>query len=532
MGDTGLQRSRRLTIPELVARSARRVPETAAFIFRDRSLTFAELQDRVQRLAAALAGRGVGRGDRVGILMVNRPEFVEALLAAQTLGATAVPINFRLKPDEVAYQLGHSRARALLCDEQTVAAATVADDATERDAADGMARIVVGEATGAFESYAAVLAQSDSAPPAGPGPDDEDIAFLMYTSGTTGRPKGAMLSHQNLVANTLNWIHELTASGDDRWLAGLPLFHIGGVNGILPFLALGTTSVIEPSSGFDPARSIDLLIRHSVSMCYFVPTQWQAICESPEAERLRGGPLRAALWGASDSPRETLGLMSEILPGVDIVSTFGQTEMSSNTTMLKGPDAVRKMGSVGRPIWNVETRIVDEDGADVPRGAVGEIVYRGPTVMHGYLDAPEATAEAFAGGWFHSGDLVREDEEGYLYVIGRKKDMIISGGENVYPAEVERVLLDHPRVAQVAVIGIPHPRWVETPLAVVVLEEGPELEGSALIEHCASRLAGFKKPTAVWFVDELPRNAGGKVLKRDLRERYGSPACGTSTNTV
>jgi acyl-CoA synthetase (AMP-forming)/AMP-acid ligase II len=212
--------------------------------------------------------------------------------------------------------------------------------------------------------------------------------------------------------------------------------------------------------------------------------------------------------------------MSRTFPSVEIVSAFGQTEMSSNTCFLRGEDAIRKMGSVGRPALGVEARILDEEGADVRRGEVGEIVYRGPTVMQGYHGKPEATAEAFADGWFHSGDLVREDPDGFIYVVDRLKDMLISGGENVYPAEVERALVTHPAVAEVAVIGVPHPRWVETPLAIVVPAAGAEVGEEELIELCRQRLAGYKKPAAVVFVEELPRNASGKVLKRTLRDRY------------
>jgi acyl-CoA synthetase (AMP-forming)/AMP-acid ligase II len=524
-GPMSLDRSRRLVVPEFLRRSAQRVPDTAAIIFAGRTLTFAELEQRVNRLAGGLATRGVGAGDRVAILMVNRPEFVECFLAAHTLGAAAVPINFRLKPDEVAYQLAHSGARAIIADAELTDAAAGAPVPV---------RIVAGARfpPPEWDTYDALLAAGQADAPAGPGPDDEDLSFLMYTSGTTGRPKAAMLSHQNLVANTLHWIIELRASADDVWLAGLPLFHIGGLNGILPFLALGATSVIEPSTGFDPARSIELLRANAVTMCFFVPTQWQQICTHPDVVQLRDTPLRTAMWGASGSPRATLELMSHTLPGVEIVSSFGQTEMSSNTTLLKGVDAVRKLGSVGRPLFGVQVRIVDETGADVAPGEVGEIVYRGPTVMHGYLDDPEASAEAFAGGWFHSGDLVRADDEGYVYVVDRKKDMIISGGENVYPAEVERVLAGHPAVAEVAVLGIAHERWVETPLAVVVLAPGAAAGEDELIAYCAGRLAGYKKPTAVRFAAALPRNAAGKVLKRDLRGRYGSPAPGTSTPTV
>jgi acyl-CoA synthetase (AMP-forming)/AMP-acid ligase II len=444
------------------------------------------------------------------MLMYNRIEFVEAFVGIQRLGACAVPVNFRLAAEEVAYVVADSRACGLLVD------GALADVAP---AAGGFRLVLDGAGDG--ESYEEALAAAGEEPPE-VAVDDEQLAFLMYTSGTTGRPKGAMLSHQNLVVNTMNWLYEVGARADDVWLSGLPLFHIGGLNGLLPFMQLGATAVIEPSTGFDPQRSLERLAANDVSICFFVPTQWQEICRRAGEVELDVERLRVAMWGASPAPLPTLELMDSTFPSVMIVSAFGQTEMSSNTAFLKGEDSVRKMGSVGRPAINVEARIVDEEGADVVPGEVGEIVYRGPTVMRGYFGRDEATAEAFAGGWFHSGDLVREDREGFLYVVDRLKDMLISGGENVYPAEVERTLMEHEAVAEVAVIGVPHERWVETPLAVVVLAR--DAAGTAeeeLIEYCRSRLAGYKKPSRVVFVAELPRNASGKVLKRTLRERHG-----------
>lgn len=500
-----LDRSRRLTIPELVARSARRAPDSPALACEGERRTFGELEERSNRLASALAARGVGPGDHVAMLQYNGVEFVEAFLAIQKLGACAAPVNFRLSREEVSYVLGDCGARLAIADPELAARAA------------GVETLVVGP------DYEAALAAGAPERPDHVAHGD-DLAFLMYTSGTTGRPKGAMLSHQNLVVNTTNWLYEVGARPDDVWLSGLPLFHIGGLNGILPFLHLGALAVIEPSGGFDPGRSIARLAEHDVSKCFFVPTQWQEICSHPEVGTVDARRLRTAMWGASQAPLPTLELLAETFPSVEIVNAFGQTEMSSNTCFLRGEDAIRKMGSVGRPALGVEVRIVDEKGVDVRQGEVGEIVYRGPTVMQGYHGKPEATAEAFAGGWFHSGDLVREDEEGFIYVVDRLKDMLISGGENVYPAEVERALIDHPAVAEVAVVGVPHPRWVETPLAIVVREPGTEVEEPDLIDHCRERLAGYKKPSAVVFVEELPRNAAGKVLKRQLRERYADVA--------
>jgi len=496
-----LDRSRRLTVPELVSRSARRDPRAPALACEGERRSFGELEERADRLAAALAARGVGRGDRVAMLQYNGIEFVEAFLGIQKLGACAVPVNFRLAREEIEYVLADSGACLAIADPELAPRAA------------GIETIVIGP------DYEAALAAAE---PARPERDlkGHDLAFLMYTSGTTGRPKGAMLSHQNLVVNTTNWLYEVGARPGDVWLSGLPLFHIGGLNGILPFLHLGALAVIEPSGGFDPALSIARLAEHDVSMCFFVPTQWQEICSHPDVATVDRERLRTAMWGASQAPLPTLELLAATFPSVEIVNAFGQTEMSSNTCFLRGADAIRKMGSVGRPALGVEVRIVDEAGADVPPGEVGEIVYRGPTVMHGYHGKPEATAEAFAGGWFHSGDLVREDPEGFIYVVDRLKDMLISGGENVYPAEVERALVEHPAVAEVAVVGVPHERWVETPLAVVVAAPDTTIDPTELIEYCRARLAGYKKPSAVVVVDELPRNAAGKVLKRQLRDTY------------
>ncbi len=507
-----LERSRRLAIPAVVAASARRVPDVTALVFDERRISFAELDRRAALLAAALAERGVGAGDRVAMLMYNRIEFVEAFLGIQRLGACAVPVNFRLAAEEAAYVLEDSGSVGAIVDGALAELAP---------AGAGFRLMLDGAAGGDSYEEALAAADADSAPEV--VVDDEDLAFLMYTSGTTGRPKGAMLTHQNLIVNTMNWVYEMGATKDDVWLSGLPLFHIGGLNGILPFLQLGSTAVIERSTGFDPARSLELLAAHRVSMCFFVPTQWQDVCAAVAASDIQLDALRVAMWGASPAPLPTLELLEETFPSVMIVSAFGQTEMSSNTAFLKGEDSIRKMGSVGKPAINVEVRVIDEAGEDVEPGEVGEIVYRGPTVMRGYFGREEATAEAFAGGWFHSGDLVRKDEEGFIYVVDRLKDMLISGGENVYPAEVERTLVKHPAVAEVAVIGIPHERWVETPMAVVVLAAGVEESvEEELIEHCRLNLAGYKKPSRIAFVEELPRNASGKVLKRSLRERYAA----------
>jgi fatty-acyl-CoA synthase len=470
-------------------------------VFGDDVRTHAELHERAARLATVLAEGGVTAGDRVALLLHNRIEFVEALLACHRLAAVAVPINFRLADDEIHYILGDSGAVALICD-------------AEVPGASGL-RLVLAVGPAYDDAIASAAPWREVAEVT-----EDDVALMCYTSGTTGRPKGARLTHRNLVASTLSWIHEMRAGQDDVWLSGQPLFHIGGINGLLPFLVLGATVVITPSTTFDPEAMLGLIEAHGVSMCIFVPTQWAVICASDSVARVDPGQLRVAMWGASPAPLQTLQAMARTFPDAAIVSAYGQTEMSGATTLLKGPDSTRKMGSVGKPMLGVELRVVDDALREVPVGEVGEIVYRGPNVMAGYHQQPDATEEAFAGDWFHSGDLARFDDEGYLWLVDRKKDMIVSGGENVYPAEVERVLLDHPGVAEAAVFGVPHPRWVETPVAFVVPSGRGEVGETELIAHCREYLAGYKKPSAIVVVGELPRNAGGKVLKRVLREIY------------
>lgn len=498
---------------EILARNSRRYSDKPALVFEGHTLTFGELNSRVNRLAGALSRRGVTRGDKVAVLMLNRLEVLESFFACHKLGACPVPVNFRLVPNEVKYILTNSDAVGLIVDESL--------EPLAREAMAGSSTFIltlnVDPQPGAENYEQALALELDVEPDVIVGEDE--LSFLMYTSGTTGLPKGAMLTHRNLVANTMNWILEIEARHDDVWLSGLPLFHIGGVNGILPFIYLGGTCVITSSTGFDPLDSLVQIERHDVTICYFVPTQWQQICSLPEVASVDTSKLRKALWGASQAPVSTLALLTSTFPSVGIVNAFGQTEMSSNTCFLKADDAVRKMGSVGKACVNVEVRVVNAAMKDVIPGEIGEIVYRGPTVMKGYYQNEAATEEAFEGGWFHSGDLVRVDDEGFITVVDRKKDMIVSGGENIYPAELEIALAAHPGVADVTVVGVPHPKWVATPIAVVVAaDEAPS--AAELIEFTKSKVASYKKPSAVVFVEALPRNAAGKVLRRELRDQF------------
>jgi fatty-acyl-CoA synthase len=397
--------------------------------------------------------------------------------------------------------------------------ATVA--AAARDIEPTLSAIVV--AGGATED--GMLGYEDLLNEAGDPPQPVDVpndspALIMYTSGTTCRPKGAVLTHTNLTGQTLTALYTHGADVNDVGFIGVPFFHIAGIGNMLTGMLLGIPTVIHPLGAFDPGQLLDVLAAEKVTGIFLVPAQWQAVCAEQQANP-RDLRLRVISWGAAPASDTLLRQMSETFRGAQILAAFGQTEMSPVTCMLLGEDAIRKRGSVGKVIPTVAARVVDDDMNDVPVGEVGEIVYRAPTLMSGYWNNPEATAEAFAGGWFHSGDLVRMDDEGYVWVVDRKKDMIISGGENIYCAEVENVLASHPAIVEVAVIGRADEKWGEVPIAVAAVGPHTQLRLADLDEFLKDRLARYKHPKALEIVDALPRNPAGKVLKTELRVRYG-----------
>lgn len=498
-----------------LARHALMQPDATALRFLGQTTTWGELDRRVTALAGALSRRGVAFGDRVLILMLNRAEFVESVLAINLLGAIAVPVNFRMTPPEIAFLVGDCEARVVVTEPVLASVATAV-----RDLDPTLADVVV--AGGSTED--GVLGYDDLLDEEGAAPEPVDIpndspALIMYTSGTTGRPKGAVLTHVNLSGQAMTHLFTSGADlNDDVGFIGVPLFHIAGIGNTITGLLLGRPTVIYPVGAFDPGALLDVLEAELVTGIFLVPAQWQAVCAAQRAKP-RELKLRVLSWGAAPASDTLLRDMADTFPGTQILAAFGQTEMSPVTCMLLGEDAIRKLGSVGKVIPTVSARVVDEDMNDVPVGQVGEIVYRAPTLMAGYWNNPKATAEAFAGGWFHSGDLVRQDADGYVWVVDRKKDMIISGGENIYCAEVENALAAHPSIGEAAVIGRPHPKWGEVPVAVIASTAEVTLEN--VQEFLADRLARYKHPRAVEIVDALPRNPAGKVLKTELRARFG-----------
>jgi fatty-acyl-CoA synthase len=512
--------ARRQNWTNQLARHALMQPDATALRFLGQTTTWGELDRRVTALAGALSRRGVGFGDRVLILMLNRTEFIESVLATNLLGAIAVPVNFRMTPPEIAFLVGDCQARVVVTEPVLAAVATAV-----RQLDPTLADVVVagGITEDGLLGYDDLLTEEGPAPAAVDIPNDSP-ALIMYTSGTTGRPKGAVLTHVNLSGQAMT--HLFTSGADlnhDIGFIGVPLFHIAGIGNTITGLLLGRPTVIYPLGAFDPGTLLDVLEAEHVTGIFLVPAQWQVVCAAQRAKP-RQLNLRLLSWGAAPASDTLLREMAETFPGSQILAAFGQTEMSPVTCMLLGDDAVRKLGSVGRVIPTVAARVVDEEMNDVATGQVGEIVYRAPTLMAGYWNNPEATAEAFAGGWFHSGDLVRQDDEGYVWVVDRKKDMIISGGENIYCAEVENVLAGHPSIGEAAVIGRAHDRWGEVPVAIVALgaAAGSGLTLSDLEEFLTERLARYKHPKALVVVDALPRNPAGKVLKTELRVRFGA----------
>lgn len=496
-------------------RHAMMQPDAPALRFVGNTMTWADLRRRVAALAGALSGRGVGFGDRVMILMLNRTEFVESVLAANMIGAIAVPLNFRLTPTEIAVLVEDCVAHVMLTE---AALAPVAIGVRNIQPLLSVIVVAGGSSQDSVFGYEDLLNEAGDVHE--PVPNDSP-ALIMYTSGTTGRPKGAVLTHANLTGQAMTALYTSGANiNSDVGFVGVPLFHIAGIGNMLTGLLLGLPTVIYPLGAFDPGQLLDVLEAEKVTGIFLVPAQWQAVCTEQQA-RPRDLRLRVLSWGAAPAPDALLRQMSATFPETQILAAFGQTEMSPVTCMLLGEDAIAKRGSVGRVIPTVAARVVDQNMNDVPVGEVGEIVYRAPTLMSCYWNNPEATAEAFAGGWFHSGDLVRMDSDGYVWVVDRKKDMIISGGENIYCAELENVLASHPDIAEVAVIGRADEKWGEVPIAVAAVTND-DLRIEDLGEFLTDRLARYKHPKALEIVDALPRNPAGKVLKTELRLRYGA----------
>jgi fatty-acyl-CoA synthase len=473
-------------------------------------LTYRALNLRARALAARLANEyGVRQGDRVAILAANSPEYLDAFFACALLGAMLVPLNWRLTPHELAVMLRDCTPRLIVHDAgNRQRAASAAEQVL--DALPALRLVPTWAFPGAEPELAALAVPCHTA-------DGEEPVLILYTSGTTGVPKGALLSHRMLTWNAVNTQVSWGLCDSDVTPTFAPFFHAGGLNVLTtPLYHCGGTVVLLPSA--EPGGVLRAVEAERCTIVFAVPTVFQAMMEHPDFAATDFSSVRFCVTGGSSCPLPVIQRYAA--RGLVFRQGYGLTEVGVNCFSLAPEDALRKAGSVGRPVFHSRARIVDEEGRDVARGAVGELALSGPHVCSGYWGRPEATAEAYREGWWHTGDLVQRDEENYYYIVGRKKDLYISGGENVYPAEVEGVLATHPAIAEVAIIGQPDAKWGEVGLAVVVARAPGTLTAEEVIAFCDGRLARYKIPRRVVFADALPRNAMGKVIKAELRSRY------------
>jgi len=496
---------------------ARLEPEASFAVQEDRRLTWARAQDSVRRIANALAGAGLSPGDRVAFLARNRLEYPLLYYGAFEAGVVPVTLNFRLAPPEWRFILQDAGARLLVAADEYAEAldGLRADVPVER-------WVILGRARPGWDAFEDWIAAASRAPSRFRPSPDADL-YQMYTSGTTGRPKGAVLTHRAIVDH----LHQLRLAmpllPGERQLTVMPLFHAGMAIGLYHAVACGAELVIHEA--FEPESVVRAMSDEGIAVASLVPAMIQACCTGvPDVADRSYDSLRMMIYGASPVAESTLVRALEVFD-CDFGQGYGMTETASCVTFLLPEDHRRALAgrpdlllSAGRPVLGTEVRIVDADDRPVGPGELGEIVARGPQLMRGYWKQPEDTAEALRGGWMHTGDAGQLDDEGYLYVRDRVKDMIVSGGENVYPREVEDVLFHHPAVADAAVIGVPDERWGETVRAVVVLRPGAQVSAESLMDFCRGRIADYKRPREVAFLDALPRNPSGKVLKRELRE--------------
>jgi len=473
------------------------------------SLTYKELDTRATRLANYLRDKcGVQSGDRIAVLAMNRAEILEAFFAAAKLTAILIPLNYRLAQPELQYILEDCEPKVLVYEDEFA-------PVIQRLGGQVSIQHYLALDGPVNKGYEQALADSSAEAITDVDFDAEMPVLIIYTSGTTGRPKGALLSHRMLTWNSINTVIGWGIASTDITTVHTPLFHTGGFNVLtLPLLHVGGTVVMLRT--FDASRVLEALETHRCTIFFGVPTMFQMMTESAEFEGTDLGSMRYFISGGAPCP---VSLIEKIQKhGIAFTQGYGLTEVGPNCFKLGLEDAVRKAGSIGFPALHSESRIVDEKGHDVVRGEIGELILRGGHVCSGYWRNSEATAAALCDGWFYTGDLARQDSEGYYYIAGRAKDMIISGGENIYPAEVEAVLHAHPAVASAALIGLPDPKWGETPVAVVTACKGSTVTVEEIIEFCSGKLARYKIPKQVFFVDEFPLLASGKVFKRMLKE--------------
>ncbi len=522
-----IAQARRHAVGDLLRRTALRYPDKLAVVAGGHQVTFAEFDVAVNRCAHALAARGVTQGDRLALLSHNSWQYVVLVFAAAKLGVVLVPVNFMLGAEEIAFILRHSGASGIVVED---ALAPTAEKALASAGGQGGIRGWIGlSGTAPRPGWEDVDPWWTDGSTETPDVDvcDDDPLRLMYTSGTESRPKGVLLSSRSLIAQYVSCAIDGGMTVDDVEVHALPMYHCAQLDCFFSVdVYLGATSIILP--GPDPATLLATIAREKVTKLFCPPTVWISLLRHPDFDSADLSSLRKGYYGASSMPVEVLRELARRLPDMQLWNFYGQTEMAPVATILRPHEQLSHAGSAGQPALNVETRVVDDEDNEVHSGEVGEIVHRSPHAALGYYHDEEKTAEAFRGGWFHSGDLGVMTPDGYLSVVDRKKDMIKSGGENVASREVEEVVYQLDGVAEVAVFGIPHPYWIEAVTAVVVPASEAELTEDTVHAHVQEYLAGYKRPKYVVFARSLPKNPSGKILKRELREQHAHLAVGGS----
>ena len=502
-------------------------PDKTAIVFEGKRDTFSQLNDRVNRLVGALSRLGVNKGDRVALLQVNCNQCVEVYFAAAKLGAIYVPLNFRAKGDELTYMLNSSEAITLFIGRRYVGLVN-----SIRPNLTSVRHFISIE-----NKHEGMLYYEDvlSAPPAEEAVTDigdEDTTILMYTAGTTGLPKGVMLSHNSFAIYVLENVTLADPESREGNILTVPLYHVAGIQAMMAAIYGGRTLIMARQ--FKPEEWMELVESEKANRAMMVPTMLKQLLDHPDFGKHDLSSLKVITYGAAPMPLEVIKGAVDIFPGVSFINAFGQTETASTITTLGPEDHIisgseeekekklKRLSSIGRPMSDVEMRIVDERGNELTLGEVGEIVARGPRVMTGYWEDQEKTDKTIdKEGWLHTGDMGYVDEDGYFFLAGRATDMIIRGGENISPEEVEVTLHSHPKIEEAAVIGVPDEEWGEQPRAMVVLKSGETATPEEIIKYCRDRMSSFKRPRSVIFMDELPRNPMGKILKRVLRDQYG-----------
>jgi fatty-acyl-CoA synthase len=515
-------RARQHSVGDLLHRSAARYPDKLAVVAGDLRVSYAEFDAAANRTANALAERGLAKGDRLALLSHNCWQYVLLAFAAARLGVVLVPVNFMLGAEEIAFILRHSGARGMVTE---AALAGTAERALAAAGIQGGLRGWIGSGVSPAAGWEDVdpwWQSGDDTMPDVPIADDDPLR-LMYTSGTESRPKGVMLSSRSLISQYVSCALDGGMSADDIEVHALPMYHCAQLDCFFSVdVYLGATSIILP--GPDPAALLATIARERVTKLFCPPTVWISLLRHPDFDRTDLSSLRKGYYGASPMPVEILRELQRRLPEVLLWNFYGQTEMAPLATILSPHEQLERAGSAGHAALNVETIVVDDDGHRLPPGEVGEIVHRSPHAALGYYDDEDKTAEAFRGGWFHSGDLGIMTEDGYLSVVDRKKDMIKTGGENVASREVEEAIYELDGVAEVAVFGISHPHWVEAVTAVVVPRDGVTVTVEEVKAHAKARLASYKRPKYIILADTLPKNPSGKILKRELRQQHANLA--------